>query len=182
MFQGDTRLKVVDIGGGVGHESKALLETLPWLKTRGQLVLQDIPSVLESMLPELKETGVQAMPHNFFEPQPVKHANIYFLGRVLHDWPDAQARIILRHVRDAMRKDSLLLIHDRVLPEGPARVHPSDALVDLHMMALLSSLERTERQFRGLLDEVGLRLVRVWRPESAGHHRQAVLEVVQGDL
>lgn len=44
-----------------------------------------MPSVIESMLPELRETGVQAMPHNFFEPQPVKHVHVYFLGRVLHD-------------------------------------------------------------------------------------------------
>ncbi len=181
-FQGTARLKLVDVGGGGGHESKVLLETLPWLKSKGEIILQDIPGVIESMLPELKETAgcVQAMPHDFFEPQPVKHAQIYFLGRVLHDWPDTQARIILRHIRDAMHGDSLLLIHDRVLPEGPAQVHPSDALVDLHMMALLSSLERTERQFRVLLDSVGLRLVRVWRPVSAGHHRQAVLEVVRG--
>ncbi|OJJ76883.1 hypothetical protein ASPBRDRAFT_140247 [Aspergillus brasiliensis CBS 101740] len=181
------RFQMVDIGGGIGHETKILLDTLPSLT--GHFILQDIPSVVESILPELRTTTpgsqqtvtVQAMPYNFFDPQPVTRAHVYFLGRVLHDWPDTQARSILQHVRNAMGEDSLLLIHERVLPDGPSKVHPSDAIMDFNMMALCSSLERTESQFRDLLAAVGLDLVRVWRPAAAGLHRQAVLEVVRAD-
>ncbi|KAB8209891.1 S-adenosyl-L-methionine-dependent methyltransferase [Aspergillus parasiticus] len=178
----DEKFQMVDIGGGVGHEIKILLDTLPGLA--GHFILQDVPGVIESILPELRTTPaslqtVQAMPYNFFEPQPVTHAHVYFLGRVLHDWPDTQARSILQHVRNAMGKDSLLLIHERVLPDGPSKVHPSDAIMDFNMMALCSSLERTETQFRDLLAAVGLDLVRVWWPAAAGLHRQAVLEAVR---
>lgn len=180
----DKGLQLVDIGGGIGHEIKILLDTLPCL--RGHFVLQDVPGVIQSMLPELQTTTsptqtVEAMAYSFFEPQPVTGAHVYFLGRVLHDWPDTQARSILQHIRNAMGKDSVLLIHDRVLPDGPAKVHPSDAIMDLNMMALCSSLERTETQFRDLLASVGLDLVRVWRLATAGLHRQAVLEAVRAD-
>ncbi|KAJ5190068.1 hypothetical protein N7491_007891 [Penicillium cf. griseofulvum] len=177
----DDGLQLVDVGGGIGHEIRILLDTLPTL--RGHFILQDVPGVIQSMLPELQTAtapmqSIQAMPYSFFEPQPVTGAHVYFLGRVLHDWPDAEARSILRHIRNAMRKDSVLLIHDRVLPDGLAKVHLSDTIMDFNMMALFSSLERTESQFRKLLVSVGLRLVRVWRPATAGLHRQAVLEAV----
>jgi hypothetical protein len=177
----DKGLQLVDVGGGIGHEIHILLDTLPALQ--GHFILQDLPGVIQSMLPELQTDtaplqSVQAMPHSFFEPQPITGAHVYFLGRVLHDWPDAEARSILQHIRNAMGKDSMLLIHDRVLPDGLAKVHLSDTVMDLNMMALLSSLERTEAQFRELLVSVGLHLVRVWRPATAGLHRQAVLEVV----
>ncbi|KAJ5888977.1 hypothetical protein N7495_009018 [Penicillium taxi] len=174
-------LQLVDIGGGIGHEIKILLDTLPSLQC--QFILQDVPGVIQSMLSELKELPstqiVKAMPYNFFETQPIIGANVYFMGRVLHDWPDVQARSILQNVRDAMDKDSLLLIHDRVLPDGEARLKLTDTIMDFSMMVLLSSLERTETQFRELLVSVGLHLVRVWRPASSGH---AVIEAVRTDL
>ncbi|KAJ5953103.1 uncharacterized protein N7479_011516 [Penicillium vulpinum] len=180
----DEELQLVDVGGGIGHEIRILLDTLPSLQ--GHFTLQDVPGVIQSMLPELQITvpatqTVKAMPYDFFEPQPVTRAHVYFLGRVLHDWPDAQARSILQHIRNAMGKDSVLLIHDRVLPDDAAKVHLSDTIMDFNMMALCSSLERTEAQFRELLGSVGLDLVRVWRPETAGLHRQAVLEAVRAD-
>ncbi|KAJ5775867.1 uncharacterized protein N7511_000878 [Penicillium nucicola] len=179
----DERIQFVDVGGGIGHEIKVLLDALPSL--RGHFVLQDVPGVVQSMLPELERAtttqSVQAMPHNFFEPQPVPGAHVYFMGRVLHDWPDSQTQIILQHIRDAMNKDSVLLIHERVLPDGAAKVHPSDAIMDLNMMILCSSLERTEMQFRALLDSVGLELVKVWRSATAGLHQQAVLEVIRAN-
>ncbi|KAJ5798636.1 uncharacterized protein N7503_007932 [Penicillium pulvis] len=181
---GDKRLQFVDIGGGIGHEIKILLDTIPSL--RGQFILQDLPDVIQSMLPGLKTTAatqtVQGMSYSFFEPQPVMGADVYFLGRVLHDWPDVQARSILLHIRDAMDETSMLLIHERVLPDGPTRVHLSDAIMDLNMMILCSSLERTETQFRALLESVGLKLVRVWRPKNAGLQQQAVLEAICGDF
>ncbi|KAJ5378534.1 hypothetical protein N7509_011653 [Penicillium cosmopolitanum] len=177
----DKGLQFVDIGGGIGHEIKVLLDSIPSL--RGHFVLQDVSSVIQVILPELSRStdirSVQAMAYNFFEPQPVVGADFYFLGRVLHDWPDSQARTILQHIRDAMDEDSVLLIHDRVLPDFASNVHPTDAIMDLNMMILFSSLERTEKQFRALLSSVGLKLVNVWRSPTAGVHRQAVLEAIR---
>ena len=55
---------------------------------------------------------------------------------------------------------SRLLICDYVLPNTGSDLHP--ALLDIMMMSLSSGLERTERQWRTLLDSVGLEIVKIW--------------------
>lgn len=59
----------VDIGGAGGHECQALRQKYPHLP--GRVVLQDLPDVIEKFKAH-KTTGVEAMAHDFFEPQPVK--------------------------------------------------------------------------------------------------------------
>jgi hypothetical protein len=54
--------------------------------------------------------------HDFFTPQPVKHAAVYLLRVVLHDWPNAFAQRILLRLREAASEDTKLLIADFVLP------------------------------------------------------------------
>ena len=54
--------------------------------------------------------------HDFFTPQPVRNASLFLLRVVLHDWPDAFARRILLHLREAATSSTKLLIADFVLP------------------------------------------------------------------
>lgn len=42
--------------------------------------------------------------HDFFTPQPIKHASVFLLRVILHDWPDAFARRILMRLREAARE------------------------------------------------------------------------------
>lgn len=175
--------RFVDIGGGTGQEIECLLDIVPDLS--GLFVLQDIPEAIAgSILGELKHSyqtqKFKVMEHDFFRPQPVKGANVYFLGRVLHDWPDIQARQILGHIREAMDEHSILLVHDRVFPDSESEVYQSDVQADFIMMAAFASLERSGAQFQELIQSVGLQLVRVWRPEGSLESRQAVLEIVKG--
>ncbi|OAX79773.1 hypothetical protein ACJ72_05905 [Emergomyces africanus] len=152
---------VVDIGGGVGHHLIALKKHCPSLT--GKLIVQDIPAVVDNAkdLP----AGIEVMKHDFFTPQPVKHAKAYFLSYVLHDWPDKQSLQILGHIRDAMDDESVLLIHENMLPE--VGVDAFSASTDLAMMANFSALDRTEQQFITLLDQAGLELVNTWAPKGA---------------
>jgi hypothetical protein len=50
--------------------------------------------------------------HNFFTPEPVKGAGLYFLRFIMHDWPDRDAKVILKHLRDAASSSSKLIICD----------------------------------------------------------------------
>lgn len=176
------RIQYVDIGGGVGQEIETLVDTIPDLS--GLFILQDIPEVvanssLGERVPSHETQQYQLMGHNFFQLQPVKGADFYFLGRILHDWPDIQACQILSHIRDAMDEQSVLLVHDRVLSDIPSEVYPKDIQADFIMMAIFASLERSETQFRELLKSAGLVLVRIWRPERSFESRQAVLEIMK---
>ena len=85
---------LVDIGGGMGHEMVAFRRAHPQIP--GKLVVQDIPVVINS-IKELPN-GIEAMPHDFFAPQPIRGAKTYYLANVLHDWPDKQARVILKSI------------------------------------------------------------------------------------
>jgi hypothetical protein len=59
---------------------------------------------------------VKLQVHNFFEPQPVKDAAVYFMRVVIHDWPDVTAKEILANTRKAAGKDSKLVLFDCVMP------------------------------------------------------------------
>ena len=161
---------LVDVGGGIGHDIIAFKKKFPDL--RGKLVVQDLAVVVEAVkdLP----AGIEAVSHDFFKPQPVKGAKAYYLRTVLHDWPDNQACEILAHIRTAMLEDSILLINENMLPESNVSLYSAE--LDLYMMAMFSSLDRTLSQFKKLLDSAGFEVVRVWRPKDMGSGSGTLLE------
>ena len=173
--ESDTDPVLIDIGGGLGHGLVVLKERFPTL--RGRLILQDLPTVINDVkdLP----VGCEAMAHDFFMPQPIKGAKAYFLRFVLHDWPDKQAKEILRNIRDAMDKDSVLLINESTLPES--NVSLWSAQIDFSMMALFSALDRTQKQFRELLESSGFELLKVWTPKVAVSGSGSLFEAVRKD-
>ena len=152
---------LVDIGGGIGHDIIAFKNRFPNIE--GKLIVEDLPIVAAEAknLP----AGIEAVGHDFFEPQPSSLANAraYYLRTVLHDWPDKQAKVILEQVRAVMAKDSILLINENAIPDSNVPLYP--AQLDFTMMACFSSLDRTEQQFSNLLDSAGFTLVKVWRPK-----------------
>ncbi|KAJ5247869.1 hypothetical protein N7468_002852 [Penicillium chermesinum] len=143
-----------------GEDLRMFHERFPDLP--GKLVLQDLAPVIDSAtaLPE----RIESQSYDFFQEQPIKHAKAYFMRTVLHDWPDQQAEKILRRVCDAMGPNSVLLINELILPE--AGVLLSSALGDIQMMGSFASLERTEAQWKQLLQNAGLELVHVWLPQD----------------
>lgn len=151
---------LVDIGGGVGHDLTAVKTAHPNLE--GKFILEDLPAVISSArdLPP----GIEAQTHDMFTPQPVKSARAYFLRNVIHDWPDKQASVILGHIRDAMGPDSLLLIAEALMPKDKVPFY--NAAADLRMMAASSAIDRTEPQFKKLIEACDFDLVKVWRPKG----------------
>ncbi|KAF8629507.1 hypothetical protein AX17_005633 [Amanita inopinata Kibby_2008] len=120
---------VVDVGGGIGSTSMLLASAFSSEEDEGaglKFIIQDRPVVVElgkkawkAQCPELLTSGaVEFQVHDFFTPQPVKHAAVFLLRVVLHDWPDDFARRILQQLRYAANKDTRLLIADFVLPHA----------------------------------------------------------------
>jgi len=54
--------------------------------------------------------------HDFFEPQPITDASVFFLRFVTHDWPDSYAKRILKRLRAAAQPSTKLIICDIVVP------------------------------------------------------------------
>ncbi len=142
---------VVDVGGGNGALLAGLLRLRPEL--RG--VVLDLPET------ERDESsfghGLEFVPGSFFERVP--EADTYILSRILHDWGDEPAAAILRTIRAAAHERARLLVVESVIPEGN-EPHGGKWL-DLLMLALAGGRERTDGEWRALLESTGWRPVRI---------------------
>jgi hypothetical protein len=138
---------VVDVGGGNGSFLRALLRP----GQRG--IVFDLPETVRDEA-ELRAAGIEFVEGSFFEEVPP--GDVYVLGTILHDWGDAEAAAILRVI--GHHHGARVLIVDAVVPPGN---EPHGAKwLDLLMMAI-SGRERTEPEWRALLEAAGLELVSV---------------------
>jgi precorrin-6B methylase 2 len=142
---------VVDVGGGNGSLLLEVLRSRP--NVRG--IVFDLPETDrdESAFPG----NVEFVAGSFFERVPP--ADAYLLSAILHDWDDERATSILRTVRAAARPGARLLIAETVIASGN---EPNGAKwLDLLMLVLAGGRERTEPQWRALLDGADLEPVRI---------------------
>ncbi|KAK5658196.1 hypothetical protein OQA88_2169 [Cercophora sp. LCS_1] len=169
---------LVDIGGSLGHDLLSLRESHPNLT--GRLILQDTAAVLSSAPhTTLSSAGIEAMPHDFFSPQPVKGAKMYYLHHILHDWPDDKCVEIIKNIKDAMTPGySRLLVNEHIIPATGASWEAT--YLDLYMMVLFGARERTEDEWKVLLEGAGLKVLGVWRG-GGGVEGVVECEVAVGD-
>ncbi|KAJ5935065.1 hypothetical protein N7466_004612 [Penicillium verhagenii] len=166
---GDTPF-LVDVGANQGHDLKEFRQRYKHLP--GKLILQDQPKVVAGICGQ--EPGIEAMPYNFFEPQPVKGARIYYFRSIFHDWADQICLQILRNTISAMVPGySRILIVDFVLSDTDTPL--MQASLDIQMMSIGAGVERSETQWRDLLQKAGLKITGIWN-ESPG--MESVIEAV----
>jgi hypothetical protein len=159
---------LVDVGGGQGILLGAILRAAP----EPRAILFDRPAAVAEARERLEAGGLagrcECVGGDFFERVP-DGAEAYLLSRVLHDWDDGDAARILGSCREAMTEKSLLLIVEAILPER-ARDRPAAIWMDLLMLLLFGTRERTEAEFAQLLAGSGFRITRVApTPSPAGH-------------
>ena len=115
------------------------------------------------------------MAYDFLAPQPIKGARAYILKYVLHDWPDPKAVEILNQITAAMKPGySKLIILENIIPDGA--IPMGTAGLDAALMALCAAGERTEGQWRGLLEAAGLVVQSVHREEDGDGLIEAILK------
>ncbi|KAI4669702.1 uncharacterized protein J4E88_009985 [Alternaria novae-zelandiae] len=158
----DEEVLLVDIGGGdagdLGLLRKALGEDV-----KGRLVLQELKHIVDRS----EQDGFEAHVGDWNEVQPIKGARAYMLQHVLHDFSsDDACRRILRNIVPAMKPGySKLLIKELLIPDRNAPW--AFTAMDVNVMQSLSGQERTESQFRELLESVGLKSEGIWSHENA---------------
>lgn len=149
---------VVDVGGGNGSFLLALLDRHP--EMRG--IVFDLPETVRD------ETAFgdrcAFVEGSFFESVP--GGDVHLLSTILHDWPDDDARRILETVHAAATPESRLVLIEAVIQAGN---DPSGAKwLDLLMLVIAGGRERTEEQWRALLESAG------WEPVN--FHETGVIE------
>ncbi|KAK1948778.1 O-methyltransferase [Colletotrichum sublineola] len=144
---------IVDVGGGLGQVSQKILEAFPNAGLR--CVVQDKHAV-ESRTGE-NRAAITMQKHDFFSPQPIQGAAVYYLRHILHDWPDDACVEILRQIIPAMdAKRSRILICDQIVEDHSPSL--ASVLYDVDMMSLFNGKERKLSEFNEIFEKADPRL------------------------
>jgi acetylserotonin O-methyltransferase len=148
---------LVDLGGATGHLALEAVKRYPTLKA----TVFDLPPVVASakeflaQLPEGSKVGLAA--GDFFA-DPLPEADLFALGRILHDWSVDKIRALLAKIFARLPSGGALLIAERLLnadKTGPLR----GQLQSLNMLVCTEGKERSAAEYRTLLEEAGFRNV-----------------------
>ncbi len=149
---------LVDVGGGYGALLAAILAANPHLKG----VLVDLPHVVAGAQPKLEDAGLadrcETAAGDFFQSVP-EGGDAYILKHVLHDWDDDRCVSILENCRRAISNEGRLLVVEILIV--PGNEWDYGKYLDLNMLVLAKGRERTEEQYRTLLEVAGFTLSRV---------------------
>lgn len=149
---------LMDVGGGSGELIGAIAMQYP--RIRGTVF--DLPRCAETANNHLQRLGVndraKFLAGDFFEAIPAV-ADSIILKSVIHDWNDERSSVILRNCRKALPENGTLFLVERIMPEQPAATDEdqANAMSDLNMLRGPGGLERSEKQFRLLLEQSGFR-------------------------
>ena len=150
---------LVDVGGGHGFLISQILKHYPNM----QGLLFDMPHVIEGANARIQRLGLtsrlQTCPCDFFESIPAG-GDAYIMQHIIHDWDDAKCHIILKNIHKALagKKNGKLIILESIVK---ADSEPDFCKwLDLEMLTMPGGKERTEEEFRALLQHCGFKLTR----------------------
>ncbi|KAK6207292.1 hypothetical protein LQW54_007250 [Pestalotiopsis sp. IQ-011] len=158
---------LVDVAGGQGYWSQQFRQE--FTEYSGRIIVQDQPHVITKL------DGIETMAYDFFTPQPIAGAKFYYFKQILHNWDDEKSKSILANTAAAMNKDSTILINDYVLPEEKVGIRA--VYMDIAMLVLLGGIERTESQWKSLVESAGLEIVKIWYADETNEGSEAVIEI-----
>lgn len=136
---------VMDVGGGYG----AVLESIKIKNPYVQCILFDLPQVVQNItIPNIKKIG-----GSFFEKIPIQ-SDAIILSRVLHDWNDEKAKLILKNCYKALHSNGVLY----VIENCSDKIKIDLSLLSLNMLAICESYERTAQQYIEFCESTGFQL------------------------
>ncbi len=149
---------IVDVGGGYGTLITAILKANPTMKG----VLFDLPHVAEDAKKRIEVAGLtgrcEVVAGDFFASVP-SSGDAYLLKWIIHDWDEERAVAILNNCYRAMTENSKLLLVEAVIPHGNTPFFHK--FMDLTMLVIAGGRERTEAEYRALLEAAGFRLTQI---------------------
>ena len=145
---------LLDVGGGTGIYSYALLQKYPNLRA----VILDRPEVLKVAEEVGEEYGVldrvDFLPGDMFnEHYPA--ADIVLLSNILHDWDVPECAEIVQRCTESLTSSGRLVIHDVFLNDdldGPLPI----ALYSAALFTLTQGRAYSEREYKAWLTDAGL--------------------------
>lgn len=148
---------VADLGGATGHLTIALCKRWPNLNG----IVFDLPAAVplanEIVGASPVKDRIAVVAGDFFTGDLPK-ADLYALGRILHDWTTAKCEKLLKRIVDALPPGGGLLIAEKLLWEDKSGPRWAQ-LQDLNMLTCTEGRERTLGEYESLLLAAGFREV-----------------------
>ena len=145
--------RLVDLGGATGHLTMAACRRYPHLKA----TVFDLPNAIP-LAREIAGTCDVASQIDFvagdFFVDPLPAADLYWLGRIIHDWSAAKIELLLAKAFAALPSGGGLMIGEKMLRElkdGPLWAQ----LQDINMLIVTEGRERSLSEYEQLLVNAG---------------------------
>lgn len=146
---------IADLGGATGHLTIEICERYPQL--RGTVF--DFEKVLKVAGEQIglspAKDRITCVAGDFFTGE-LPPADLYALGRILHDWTEEKIDILLRKIHDALPEGGALLIAEKLLNEEKTGPVPAQ-MQSMNMLLCTEGKERNLREYRVLLERAGFR-------------------------
>ncbi len=148
---------VADLGGGGGSLILAVLGLNPHL--RGMLVDHEasVDAARSRFANEDPSSRCELIAADLMQSVPAG-ADVYMIKHVLHGRKDEDAVTILKNCRTVIPQNGSLLIVEFILPPLVSHADPQlegHLMSDLNMLAVTGGKERSEREWRTLLEAAG---------------------------
>lgn len=155
---------IADIGGGYGGLLYHILNVFPNISG----IVADLAYMKEKVESQISDNDLcercDFIECNFFERIPDGY-DCYILSNILHDWDDDKCEIILKNCYNAMDLNKRVIIIESIIPD---RNEFSIAkLLDIEVLVMGGGKERTEKEYRRLLNKSGFKLSKIFDIEES---------------
>jgi acetylserotonin N-methyltransferase len=145
--------RLVDLGGATGHLAIAACQRWPHLRS----VVFDLPDAIplaeEIVGGSSVADRIQLVAGDFFSDA-LPPADLYAVGRILHDWSEDKILLLLKRVFDSLPENGALLIAEKLLVDDKSGPRWAQ-LQSLNMLTCTEGKERTLGEYEALLRQVG---------------------------
>lgn len=160
---------LVDLGGATGHLPLAACRRYPHLTATVFDLPTAIPLAREIVGASEVSSRIDFVGGDFFI-DPLPAADVYWLGRIIHDWSEAKIDLLLAKIFESLPSGGGLIIGEKLLSEqkdGPRWAQ----LQDINMLIVTEGRERSLSEYEALLCKAGF-------VEVVGYRTPAPLDVV----
>lgn len=144
---------IADLGGATGHLTVAACEA--WPQMHGIVFdMEKVVAVAREYVAKSEARDRISFQAGDFFTDPLPPANLYALGRILHDWTEDKIRLLVARIFKALPSGGGLLLAEKLLYDdksGP--VHAQ--MQSLNMLVCTEGKERTLNEYRELLEAAG---------------------------
>ncbi len=164
--------RLCDLGGATGHLAIEACRQYPKLRA----TIFDLPGVAVQAQDYINKAHldgrIDVRSGDFFS-DPLPEADLFALGRIIHDWSEPKIAALLEKVYERLPAGGGLILAERIL--YPAKDGPIGAnLQSLNMLVVTEGKERTAAEYEALLRRAGFR---DFHARSTGRPLDAMLAI-----